>query len=39
MSEVLAHLSVGELDILAQGLASLVKAAEAHEGEIKDEHD
>jgi DNA-binding MarR family transcriptional regulator len=39
MSEVLAHLSVGELDTLAQGLTSLVKAAEAHEGEIKDKHD
>jgi DNA-binding MarR family transcriptional regulator len=39
LSEILAHLSVGELDTLAQGLASLVKAAEAHEGEIKDEHD
>ncbi len=39
MSEVLARLTADELATLAQGLASLVKAAEAHEGAVKDEHD
>jgi DNA-binding MarR family transcriptional regulator len=39
MSEVLERMSVDELTTLAQGLISLVKAAEAHEEEIKSEHD
>lgn len=39
MSEVLARMSVDELAALAQGFASLVKAAEAHEEEIKEKHD
>ena len=39
LSEILARLSVDELATLAQGLTSLVKATEAHEGETKDEHD
>jgi DNA-binding MarR family transcriptional regulator len=39
MSEILERLSVGELATLARGLTSLVKAAEAHQGETKDEHD
>jgi DNA-binding MarR family transcriptional regulator len=39
LSEVLVHLSAGELEILAQGLTSLLKAAEAHEGEVKNVHD
>jgi len=39
MSEVLACMSVDELAALAQGLTSLVKALEAHEGEIKEEDD
>ena len=36
MSEVLAHMSMGELATLAQGFASLVKAVEAHERGKKD---
>ncbi len=39
LSEVLARLSLDELATLAQGLNSLVKAAEAHEGENRHEHD
>jgi len=39
LSDILAHLTVDELGIVAQGLASLVKAAEAYEGESKHEHD
>jgi DNA-binding MarR family transcriptional regulator len=39
LSEILARLSVDELATLAQGLTSLVKATEAHEGDTKDEHD
>ncbi|OGO22878.1 MAG: hypothetical protein A2144_02485 [Chloroflexi bacterium RBG_16_50_9] len=39
LSELLARLTVDELDILAQGLVSLVKAAEFYEGEIRHEHD
>jgi DNA-binding MarR family transcriptional regulator len=38
MSKVLARMSVDELTTLAQGFASLVKAAEAQERETKDEH-
>ncbi len=39
VSEVLGRMSEDELATIAQGLTSLVKAAEAHKGEIKDEHD
>ncbi len=39
MSKVLAHMSVDELDTLVQVPISLVKVAEAHEGESKDGHD
>jgi DNA-binding MarR family transcriptional regulator len=39
LSDVLARMSVDELATLAQGIIALVKAAEAHVGEIKDEHD
>jgi DNA-binding MarR family transcriptional regulator len=35
MSEVLTHLSVEELSILARGLALLIKAAETHQQEAK----
>jgi len=38
MSEVLGRMDVNELSILAQGLASLVKAAQAQEEEVKDKH-
>jgi DNA-binding MarR family transcriptional regulator len=38
MSEVLQRMSVSELTTMAQGLASLVKAAEAQEKEVKDKH-
>jgi DNA-binding MarR family transcriptional regulator len=38
LSEVLQSMSVDELTTLAQGLASLVKAAEAQEREVKDEY-
>jgi len=38
MSEVLGRMDVDELSILAQGLASLVKAAQAQEKEVKDKH-
>jgi DNA-binding MarR family transcriptional regulator len=38
MSEVLQTMSVDELITLSQGLASLVKAAEVQEREVKDEH-
>lgn len=39
LSEVLARLSVDELATLAQGINLLARAAEAREGETKDEHD
>jgi DNA-binding MarR family transcriptional regulator len=39
MSEVLERMSMDELAALAQGLTSLVKAAETHEGENKDRPD
>jgi DNA-binding MarR family transcriptional regulator len=38
MSEILAHMSLEELSMLAQGLSSLVKAAEAYRKESKDEY-
>jgi DNA-binding MarR family transcriptional regulator len=38
MSRILAHLSLEELSYLVQGFTALVKAAEAHKGENKDEH-
>jgi DNA-binding MarR family transcriptional regulator len=39
MAEVLGRLSLGELSVLARGLALLAKAAEAGKGEEKGEHD
>ncbi len=39
LSGLLAHLSLEELATLAQALSSLVRAAEAYRGEVKDEHD
>lgn len=38
MAKILERLSLAELSTLAQGLAFLVKAAEADKGEMKDEH-
>ena len=38
MSQVLARLSADELAVLAQGLTSLVKAVEAHEEAVENEH-
>jgi DNA-binding MarR family transcriptional regulator len=39
MAEVLGRLSLGELSVLARGLALLAKAAEVGKGEDKGEHD
>lgn len=38
LSQVLERLSADELAVLAQGLASLVKAVEAHEEAVENEH-
>jgi DNA-binding MarR family transcriptional regulator len=39
MSDILVRLNTDELATLAKGLAFLVKATEAQEGDAKDEHD
>ncbi len=39
MSQILAHLSPEELSCLVHGLTAFVKAAEAHRGESRGEHD
>jgi len=38
LSEVLERMTIIELSTLAQGLASLARASEAQEKEVKDEH-
>jgi DNA-binding MarR family transcriptional regulator len=39
MRDILAHLSVEELSYLVKGLSALVRAAQAHEEESRDEYD